>query len=394
MISIGDLDRLLGRTIQKVDQSREEFYKMGENLRQEYEKAKKELTEIKSEITYVIHRVDTLEKEYTQARRHLMEVSQEFNRYGEGEIKQAYEDAHKKQIELLTLREREKLLRLRRDALELNLKTLQSTLLHSEKMLSNVSMALKFLNNDLETVSSQIGIAHQIQALGSYIIMAQEEERKRVAREIHDGPAQSFANVVMRAEFCIKLLDKEPTKVRDELYRLIDLVQKNLQDVRKIIFDLRPMVLDDLGLVPAIKRYTEEYLKEYGIYTDTTVAGSERRLDSSLEVALFRVIQESLTNVKKHSDAKRVMVKIEFLPNRVNVIVKDDGCGFDKEKTMLQKQGSGFGLIGMRERIQLLKGKFEIKTAPSKGTEVFISLPTATETQSAATETQLLHNIV
>ena len=88
------------------------------------------------------------------------------------------------------------------------------------------------------------------------------------------------------------------------------------------------------------------------------------------------------------------MVKIEFLPNRVNVIVKDDGCGFDKEKTMLQKQGSGFGLIGMRERIQLLKGKFEIKTAPSKGTEVFISLPTATETQSAATETQLLHNIV
>ena len=210
-----------------------------------------------------------------------MEVSQEFNRYGEGEIKQAYEDAHKKQIELLTLREREKLLRLRRDTLELNLKTLQSTLLHSEKMLSNVSMALKFLNNDLETVSSQIGIAHQIQALGSYIIMAQEEERKRVAREIHDGPAQSFANVVMRAEFCIKLLDKEPTKVRDELYRLIDLVQKNLQDVRKIIFDLRPMVLDDLGLVPAIKRYTEEYLKEYGIYTDTTVAGSERRLDSS-----------------------------------------------------------------------------------------------------------------
>ena len=297
MISIGDLDRLLGRTINKVDQSRKEFYQMGENLRQEYEKAKKELTEIKSEITYVIHRVDTLEKEYTQARRHLMEVSQEFNRYGEGEIKQAYEDAHKKQIELLTLREREKLLRLRRDTLELNLKTLQRHCC----ILKNAfkcKHGLKFLNNDLETVSSQIGIAHQIQALGSYIIMAQEEERKRVAREIHDGPAQSFANVVMRAEFCIKLLDKEPTKVRDELYRLIDLVQKNLQDVRKIIFDLRPMVLDDLGLVPAIKRYTEEYLKEYGIYTDTTVAGSERRLDSSLEVALFRVIQESLTNVK------------------------------------------------------------------------------------------------
>ena len=255
-------------------------------------------------------------------------------------------------------------------------------------MLSNVSMALKFLNNDLETVSSQIGIAHQIQALGSYIIMAQEEERKRVAREIHDGPAQSFANVVMRAEFCIKLLDKEPTKVRDELYRLIDLVQKNLQDVRKIIFDLRPMVLDDLGLVPAIKRYTEEYLKEYGIYTDITVAGSERRLDSSLEVALFRVIQESLTNVKKHANAKRVMVKIEFLPNRVNVIVKMMDVVLTRRKQCYKNKG--FGLIGV-ESNTTSQGKFEIKTT-QQGTEVFQLAPT-TETQSAAT-TQLLHNIV
>jgi two-component system sensor histidine kinase DegS len=375
LIDIKGLDRVFEKTIQTVDKNRDELYKMGENIRGEYERATKELIAVKEQIAIVIGQVDKLEAEYNRARVLLMEVNRGFNRYTEKEIKGAYDDAHEKQIRLFELREKEKLLRLRRDTLELNLKTMQNTLVHSEKLLSNVSVALRFLTNDLESVSSQIGMINQMQALGLYIIRAQEEERKRVAREIHDGPAQSFANVVMRAEFCIKLLDREPVKVKDELYRIINLVQENLQDVRKIIFDLRPMVLDDLGLVPALKRYIEDYYSENGIFVDLTVSGKEQRLDSSIELTLFRVVQESLTNVRKHANAKEVIIKIEFLPRKINVVIRDNGFGFDIENISSQMKGTGFGLIGMRERIQLLRGKMDIKSVKGLGTEISITVP-------------------
>ena len=242
-------------------------------------------------------------------------------------------------------------------------------------MITNVGMALKLLCNDLESASAQIGEVQQIQALGLSIIMAQEEERKRVAREIHDGPAQSLANIVMRAELCLKLMEKIPALLKDELQSLMDLVRGSLQDVRKIIFDLRPMSLDDLGLVPALKRYVEQYTRDNNIFVEITVLGDEYDIANSLVIAIFRVIQESMTNVRKYANATEVVIKIEYLPDRINVVVRDNGQGFDVEKVLSEKNGVAFGIVGMRERIQLLRGKFEVRSAIGKGTEVIISVP-------------------
>jgi two-component system sensor histidine kinase DegS len=378
-VNVENLERVIQKTRRVVEKSKEQLYQLGESARTEYERTKHELEAVKKEIAGIIKEVDDLEKAYAQARRHLMEVSRDFKRHSEEQIKRAYEEANKKQIELLSKREQEKLLRLHRDHLERNLKNLEATIKRSEELIANVGMVLKILSNDLDAISSQIGEMQQMQALGLSVIMAQEEERKRVAREIHDGPAQSLANIVMRAEFCLKLMEVNPAMLREELYSLMDLVRRSLQDVRKIIFDLRPMSLDDLGLVPALKRYVEQYINDHGIYVEIIVVGKEYELPSPLVVAIFRVIQESMTNIRKYARATEVLIKIEFLKNRINVVVRDNGCGFDVEKVMAEKSGSAFGLIGMRERIQLLKGKFEVKSSPGQGTEVILSVPTAPE---------------
>ncbi|MCG0274869.1 MAG: sensor histidine kinase [Thermosediminibacteraceae bacterium] len=371
------MEKIVNKTRKIVEKSREELYRLGESARLEYERTRYELDIVKNQISSIIKEVEELEEEYLKARLYLMEVSKDFNRYSEEEIKHAYEKAHQKQLELLGKREKEKMLRLTRDHLERNLKNLEITIRRSEELIANVSMVLKILGNDLESISAEIGEMQQRQALGFSIIIAQEEERKRIAREIHDGPAQILANIVMRAEYCLKLMDVNPPKVREELIGLMELVRDSLQDVRKIIFDLRPMSLDDLGLVPALKKYVEIYQNDNGIYVELTILGKEFPLENGHAVAIFRVIHEAMTNIKKYARASQVIIKVEFLKNKVNVLVRDNGIGFDVEKVFSEKQGTAFGIVGMRERIQLLKGRFEIKSSPGHGTEVFFSVPVA-----------------
>jgi two-component system sensor histidine kinase DegS len=135
------------------------------------------------------------------------------------------------------------------------------------------------------------------------------------------------------------------------------------------------MSLDDLGLVPALKRYVEQYTRDNNIFVEITVLGDEYDIANSLVIAIFRVIQESMTNVRKYANATEVVIKIEYLPDRINVVVRDNGQGFDVEKVLSEKNGVAFGIVGMRERIQLLRGKFEVRSAIGKGTEVIISVP-------------------
>jgi two-component system sensor histidine kinase DegS len=139
------------------------------------------------------------------------------------------------------------------------------------------------------------------------------------------------------------------------------------------------MSLDDLGLVPALKRYVEQYIKDYGIFVEITIMGKEYDLSSSLIIAIFRVIQESMTNVRKYAEATEVVIKIEYLPNKINVVVRDNGKGFQVEKVTKEKNNKAFGIVGMRERIQLLRGKFEIKSVLGQGTEVILSVPSTAE---------------
>ncbi|BAF59624.1 MAG: sensor histidine kinase [Pelotomaculum sp.] len=375
MFEVHALDRIIKETLEVIERSKIQIYGIAENSRAEMLRITEELDEIKNEVNELINYVDSLSIEEKKARIRLAEVSKDFQQYTEKDIKEAYDKAYALQVELIKAKEREKLLRYRRDHLEISLRRLKNTVQRAEKLVSQVSIVFNYLSGELQDLNSKIGELQQAQQMALSIIKAQEEERKRVAREIHDGPAQSMANIVMRAEYCLKLLDMNPAKVREELLALQDLVRMGLADVRKIIFDLRPMLLDDLGLAPAIKRYLADYKEQYGLQVDFLFFGQQQRLDSSIEVALFRVIQEAVTNIRKHARAKNALVKMEILQKKVNIHIKDDGKGFDLDSVMADRERDGYGLVGMRERVQLLRGEINIITAPGQGTSISISVP-------------------
>ncbi len=181
--------------------------------------------------------------------------------------------------------------------------------------------------------------------------------------------------MVIKTELCEKLVDKNPTQVKLELNSLKELARVSLKDVRKIIYDLRPMSLDDLGLIPTVQRFIANYMDETEQNVELHVFGEPITLAPIVELASFRIIQEALNNVRKHADAKNVHVKLEFMKECIKFVISDDGKGFDKGNVKSQDIDGGYGLLSMRERVDLLNGKLEILSTPGKGTKVFASIP-------------------
>ena len=237
---------------------------------------------------------------------------------------------------------------------------------------------IKDLRGDLELLADTL--RHAGAALGPdssafrttsrQIFQIIEEERMRIARDMHDGPAQSMSNLVLQAEILERLVDK-PDAILAELQDFKSSVRSALDETRQLIFDLRPMTLDDLGLVPTLRRYTREYTEQHGILVRLNLVGGERRLPGNIEGTLFRIIQEALTNAHKHSRARMVEVDLNLTGERVLASVRDDGVGFDVRAVEAGlSENRNLGLLSMRERCELEHGVMEVKSQPGKGTEI------------------------
>ncbi len=237
---------------------------------------------------------------------------------------------------------------------------------------------IKDLRGDLELLADTL--RHAGAALGPdssafrttsrQVFQIIEEERMRIARDMHDGPAQSMSNLVLQAEILERLVDK-PDAILAELQDFKSSVRSALDETRQLIFDLRPMTLDDLGLVPTLRRYTREYTEQHGILVRLNLVGGERRLPGNIEGTLFRIIQEALTNAHKHSRARMVEVDLNLTGERVLASVRDDGVGFDVRAVEAGlSENRNLGLLSMRERCELEHGVMEVKSQPGKGTEI------------------------
>jgi two-component system, NarL family, sensor histidine kinase DegS len=198
-----------------------------------------------------------------------------------------------------------------------------------------------------------------------------EEERMRIARDMHDGPAQSMANLVLQAEIIERLIARDPKMVVSELADFKNGVRGVLDDTRRLIFDLRPMTLDDLGLVPTLRKFVAEFGERNALNAHLRVVGEEIRVGGGIEQTLFRIIQEALNNARKHAKASNVEVVVTFLPSQITAVVRDDGVGMDVDATEARMDRTRhFGLLTMRERADGDKGKLEIRSQIGKGTEV------------------------
>ncbi len=207
-------------------------------------------------------------------------------------------------------------------------------------------------------------------------ITAQEEERKRVARELHDGFAQTLTALLMSVEASETVIPEELTSVRERLARTKALTSETLAQTRKLILDLRPSVLDDLGLVPAIRWYAEGHLEEQGIKVELKVSGAKRRLPAEIETTLFRIVQEAINNIAKHAGASEVHIGLDFCDGLVTSVIEDNGCGFDVEATAARRDGSGgLGLLGMKERAVLVGGSLTVTSQPGRGTRLCVEVP-------------------
>lgn len=215
-----------------------------------------------------------------------------------------------------------------------------------------------------------------VEQLLSKVIVAQEEERKRIAGEIHDSIAQLMVGILTKVQTSQSLLTVNPEKVLEELEDLRKIVSESVKEVREIIFNLRPSSLDDLGLVPSIENVIKRIEKESNIEIQVIVNERDRRLPPIFETVAFRTIQEALINVKKHSNAKKAWVELYFEPSRIWIKIVDNGVGFNWE-SVSQKftEGDSFGLQTMKERASLVGGSVDIISEENKGTTVSVSIP-------------------
>jgi signal transduction histidine kinase len=200
-------------------------------------------------------------------------------------------------------------------------------------------------------------------------VAAQELERRRLARELHDETGQALTSVLLG----LKAVEEAPdaAEMRSAAAELRDLVVATLQDVRRLAVELRPKALDDFGLQPALERLAHSFSEQTGIAVDVESALSDDRLPTEVETALYRIVQEALTNIVKHAQASRVSVLLTRRPRSVAAVIEDDGRGFDLGAT----RDGGIGLIGMRERMALLDGRLDVESTPGAGTTIVAEIP-------------------
>ena len=285
---------------------------------------------------------------------HLQQVQRQLDSLPLDEVRNAYESAIDAQQRLFVMRGQ--------------LEKLQSDRSHLERYQGTLKRLQDFFNQGGGAAkggnSSPLGM--------EMIIDAQEAERQRLSRQMHDGPAQALSNFILQTEIAMRLIDVDAAQARTELAGLKAAAMSTFQKVRNFIFELRPMMLDDLGLIPTLKRYVDTFKEQSSMEVSLNISGTERRLEPYIEVMIFRALQELLGNSARHSQGTLIKIHADLGENAVKVEVEDNGKGFETE---ILKQGKSLGLKLIQDRVEMLGGTFDISSIIGNGTSVTFIVP-------------------
>lgn len=324
------------------------------DIQSELEETQRALREVTLMIEQSQSEINKLTQRNSAITGHLQQVQKQIGTIAPEEIRMAYDSALDAQQRLLVMRGQ--------------LEKLQNDKTHLEKS--------KVL---IEKMRPQSGAgkggpvtAGSKMASVEMLVNAQESERQRLSRQMHDGPAQALSNFILQTEIAMRLLEVDPAQAREELSNLKGSALGTFQKVRNFIFELRPMMLDDLGLAPTLRKYAEAFREQTGIDVNITITGTERRLEPYIEVMIFRAVQELIGNASRHSQATQVKAHLDMADELIRVNVDDNGKGMDVEAV---QEGKSLGLKLIRERAELLGGAFEIDSAVGKGTRITFSVP-------------------
>lgn len=373
------LDAIIDTAIGSIETSNGEIKEISLFAKKEYQELEDEFLRLRIEATDIIKRVEMLEREYKKSRTYLSAVNKNYSKYSEKEMKAIYEQTDSLRVELAVEQERESNLIKRRNELEVHLKSLRRIVDKADKLSSKFSIAASLLSGNLREINEKLGDIKNKELLGLKIIQAQEAERQRIARDVHDGPAQGLSNLVLKAEFCIKLLDKDIDRAKYELQVLKALIRETINDTRRLIYNLRPMSIDDLGLIPTLERYVDtienanDFAIELIVHNDTSRGQTE--IAEEITLTCFRIVQEAMNNIIKYARANKIEIQLDLTEDCLQLIITDDGIGFDVSKIRLNEEdNTGFGLSMMKERVGLLLGELDISSGV-KGTTVSARIP-------------------
>lgn len=329
-----------------------------EELDLEITQTQRELSEIDLLLAQSKGELDKLTQRNATITAHLQQIQNQIDEVPAPDIRVAYDAALEAQQRLVVMRG-------------------QFEKLHSDK--ARLERQLQVLKKIKEAGTGeqapQEGGRSQ-QASIEVMIQAQEQERQRLSRQMHDGPAQALSNFILQTEIALRLFEIDQEQARQELNNLKAAASTTFQKVRDFIFDLRPMMLDDLGLVPTIKRYADYLAEKMGMEIVVSVTGSERRLEPYLEVVVFRAVQELLSNAALHVQATTIKVQLDISEHQVRAGIEDNGRGFDAYAVPSEAE---LTLKAIRERMDLLGGTFDIDSATGQGARFAFSVPAQTK---------------
>jgi len=242
---------------------------------------------------------------------------------------------------------------------------------------TNLDRHLMGLREILKVIQESEGGPGAVGESGNYakaelLIQAQETERKRLSRQMHDGPAQALSNFILQTEIAMRLFEVDQDRAREELTNLKGAASKTFQKVRDFIFDLRPMMLDDLGLVPTAKQYVNSFREKHSVDVDLTATGNERRLESYLEVLLFRALQEFLNFAVTSGQAADIRVILD-MGESIRLDVEDNGTGVEVGR--LDRDENAIGIKVVQDRVEMLGGELVIDSAIGQGTRISMTVP-------------------
>ena len=249
----------------------------------------------------------------------------------------------------------------------------------SEKIagLKTAAQCIDQLIHEADSNNAEEIIRHIFNDKGLSILEAQEIERQRIARDLHDTTVQNLTSMVHKSELCIKLIDIDTIRAKLELNAMSNTLKSVINDMRGIIYNLKPMTLDDLGLTITIQRYANKIMDFNNIQVKVQSNEEPKEILPVVKLTIFRIIQEACTNVLKHAVASMINIDINYSEQRIKVTIKDNGLGFIMEHVhqTSSEQSSSFGLSIMRERTSLLSGTLDIQTEKDRGTVVTVSVP-------------------
>jgi two-component system sensor histidine kinase DegS len=337
------------------------FQSFVEEASKDYEQTQRDLKEIDILIKQSAAEVERLVQRNTQALSQERSLKNNFETQPRDYIREVYENLNDVQQRLFTMRGQ--------------LEKLQSDQRNLERLSEFLERLLDLAGGGRSLPSADKSRPKESD-LSSIIRVIQTEEaaKQSLVREMHDGPASSLSNFILQAEICQRFFDVNPDRARTELNALKSAAASTFSDVKDFIFDLRPMMLDDLGVVPTLRRYVESFQEKNGITVPITVTGVERRLESHIEVTIFRGVQELLSNALSHAQATQIQVLLDLNQDQVLAIVEDNGSGFNVEEA-LNNNNRTIGLTSLRERIEMLGGELNIQSSLGQGTRIEFTIP-------------------